>query len=50
MNDENDHKILPFLEKGIAQVALIVKDFDKTVETFWNMYGIGPWHFYTYIF
>jgi hypothetical protein len=39
---------LPFLQNGIAQVALVVKDLDKTVENYWRYFGIGPWHFYTY--
>lgn len=39
---------LPFLQNGIAQVAIIVKDLDKTVEMYWSVFGIGPWHFYTY--
>ena len=39
---------VPFLKKGIAQVALVVEDLDATVENYWRMFGIGPWHFYTY--
>ena len=39
---------LPFLQNGIAQVAILVKDLDKTVENYWTLFGIGPWHFYTY--
>ena len=39
---------LPFLQNGIAQVAILVEDLDKTVENYWTMFGIGPWHFYTY--
>jgi catechol 2,3-dioxygenase-like lactoylglutathione lyase family enzyme len=39
---------LPFLKNGIAQVAILVKDLDATVENYWTMFGIGPWHFYTY--
>jgi methylmalonyl-CoA/ethylmalonyl-CoA epimerase len=39
---------LPFLRNGIAQVAILVKDLEKTVEHYWIMFGIGPWHFYTY--
>ena len=39
---------LPFLKNGIAQVAILVEDLDKTVENYWTMFGIGPWHFYTY--
>jgi hypothetical protein len=41
-------KPLPFLRNGVAQVALVVKDLDKTVENYWKLYGIGPWYFYTY--
>jgi catechol 2,3-dioxygenase-like lactoylglutathione lyase family enzyme len=39
---------LPFLQKGIAQIGMVVKDLDKTVEMYWKVFGIGPWHFYTY--
>jgi methylmalonyl-CoA/ethylmalonyl-CoA epimerase len=39
---------LPFLQNGVAQIAFIVKDLDRTVETYWKVFGIGPWHFYTY--
>jgi methylmalonyl-CoA/ethylmalonyl-CoA epimerase len=39
---------LPFLQNGVAQVALVVKDLDETVENYWKFFGIGPWHFYTY--
>jgi catechol 2,3-dioxygenase-like lactoylglutathione lyase family enzyme len=39
---------LPFLKNGIAQVAIVVKDLDATVENYWNQFGIGPWQFYTY--
>ena len=39
---------LPFLKSGIAQVAILVKDLEETVENYWAMFGIGPWYFYTY--
>lgn len=39
---------LPFLQNGVAQIALVVKDLDKTVEMYWKVFGVGPWHFYTY--
>lgn len=39
---------LPFLKNGIAQVAILVEDLDKTVENYWTLFGLGPWHFYTY--
>jgi methylmalonyl-CoA/ethylmalonyl-CoA epimerase len=40
--------VLPFLQDGIAQIAFIVKDLDRTVEMYWKTFGVGPWHFYTY--
>jgi hypothetical protein len=39
---------LPFLKNGIDQIALVVEDIDKGVEAFWKLFGIGPWHIYTY--
>jgi 4-hydroxyphenylpyruvate dioxygenase and related hemolysins len=39
---------LSFLQNGIAQVAILVEDLEKTVENYWTLFGIGPWHFYTY--
>jgi catechol 2,3-dioxygenase-like lactoylglutathione lyase family enzyme len=39
---------LPFLKNGIAQVGLVVEDLEKAVEAYWRLFGIGPWHFYTY--
>jgi len=39
---------LSFLDKGVAQVALVVENLDQAVENYWKRFGIGPWHFYTY--
>jgi len=39
---------LPFLASGIAQVALVVEDLDEAMKQYWEMFGIGPWHVYTY--
>ena len=39
---------LPFLDNGIAQIAFVVEDLDRTVEMYHRTFGIGPWHFYTY--
>jgi methylmalonyl-CoA/ethylmalonyl-CoA epimerase len=36
------------LKDGVWQIALLVPDLDKAVETYWKMFGIGPWHIYTY--
>ena len=32
----------------MAQVCILVPDLEKTVENFYHIFGIGPWHFYTY--
>jgi catechol 2,3-dioxygenase-like lactoylglutathione lyase family enzyme len=39
---------LSFLQNGVAQVALIVEDLEEAVESYYRLFGIGPWHFYTY--
>ncbi|MGC9348165.1 MAG: VOC family protein [Anaerolineae bacterium] len=39
---------LPFLDDGVAQVAIIVEDLDAAMKTYWELFGIGPWHIYTY--
>jgi hypothetical protein len=39
---------LPFLEAGVAQLGFVVRDLDQAVECWWKMFGIGPWHYYTY--
>lgn len=38
----------PFPIREIAQICVIVPDLDKAVENYWKIFGIGPWHFYTY--
>ena len=48
MSREAMKRKLPFLKNGVAQVAIIVEDLDKAVEYYWKLFGIGPWHFYTY--
>ena len=41
-------KKLSFIDKGIAQVAIIVPNLEEAVENYWKLLGIGDWHFYTY--
>jgi catechol 2,3-dioxygenase-like lactoylglutathione lyase family enzyme len=33
----------PIKVTQIQQVCIVVKDLQKTVEAFWNIFGIGPW-------
>jgi methylmalonyl-CoA/ethylmalonyl-CoA epimerase len=45
---ENHSTPLPFLKDGIAQVGLVVPELERAVEAWWKLFGVGPWHFYTY--
>lgn len=47
MQMTND-KTLPFLQNGIAQVAILVPNLEEAVQHYWKRFGIGDWHFYTY--
>jgi methylmalonyl-CoA/ethylmalonyl-CoA epimerase len=38
----------PFPVEEIAQIGILVEDLDKAVENYWKIFGVGPWHFYTY--
>ena len=38
--------VLPI--QGIAQIALVVRNLEETVEHWYRVLGVGPWHFYTY--
>lgn len=48
MTTREPDRCLPFLKGGISQVALVVEDLDKAVERYWTVFGVGPWHFYSY--
>ena len=45
---EKKGPLFPILEKGVAQLGFVVPDLDAAVESWWKLFGIGPWHFYTY--
>jgi methylmalonyl-CoA/ethylmalonyl-CoA epimerase len=45
---QDTNQALDFLKKGIAQLAIIVEDLDTAVKNYWDIFGIGPWYFYTY--
>jgi methylmalonyl-CoA/ethylmalonyl-CoA epimerase len=38
----------PFPITNIAQICVIVPNVDQAVENYWDIFGIGPWSFYTY--
>lgn len=38
----------PFPITNIAQICVIVPNLDKAVKNYWEVFGIGPWSFYTY--
>lgn len=43
----SEHKAA-FPVGGMAQVCIIVPDLDKAIRNFYHIFGIGPWHYYTY--
>ncbi|MCD6175067.1 MAG: VOC family protein [Planctomycetes bacterium] len=44
----NQKKEPAFPIRDIAQICIVVPDLEKATENFWKVFGIGPWHFYTY--
>lgn len=44
----NENAPLPFLQAGIAQVAILVPDLMAAIKHYHEDFGIGPWHIYTY--
>lgn len=34
--------------KQVLQIGVVVKDLQKAMERYWNIFGIGPWHIYTF--
>jgi catechol 2,3-dioxygenase-like lactoylglutathione lyase family enzyme len=48
MSENKEQGALPFLSNGVSQVALVVPDLEAAVKGYWSLFGIGPWHFYTY--
>jgi len=45
---DEGHSQAPFPITNIAQICVIVPDLDRAVANYWNVFGIGPWSFYTY--
>jgi methylmalonyl-CoA/ethylmalonyl-CoA epimerase len=39
---------LSFLQNGATQVCILVPKLEPVVEAYYKLFGIGPWHFYTY--
>ena len=48
MMNKKDETQPVFPLNDVAQIAILVPDIDKAVETYWKRFGIGPWHHYTY--
>lgn len=45
--DRQDKRIKPFFQK-ILEVAFVVKSVDRTVRTYADSYGIGPWEIWDF--
>lgn len=39
---------LPFHQNGMTQAGILVPDLEAAVKHYHTLFGIGPWHFYTY--
>jgi catechol 2,3-dioxygenase-like lactoylglutathione lyase family enzyme len=37
-----------YARRGIDQIAIVVEDVDRAVQRYYELFGIEPWHFYTY--
>ena len=48
MSVNRQAKTLPFLENGVAQIAILVPDLMAAINHYHYDFGIGPWHIYTY--
>jgi len=48
MGKEERECLLPFLDRGVTQVAWVVENLEASVKTFYHVFGVGPWHFYRY--
>ena len=33
--------------KQVLQIGIVVKDLQKAMKQYWEIFGIGPWHIYT---
>ncbi len=44
----DEDKKSDLLNNGVAQIGIIVENLEATVERYCRVFGIGPWHFYTY--
>ncbi len=45
---KNNKQVPKFPAGDLVQVCIIVPDLEKAVKNFYHIFGIGPWHFYTY--
>ena len=32
----------------VAQIGIVVRDLQKTIEEYWNIFGVGPWSIWKY--
>ncbi|MDR2767993.1 MAG: VOC family protein [Treponema sp.] len=37
-----------FLDRSIGQIGYVVENVEETVKCYYELFGIGNWHFYTY--
>jgi len=48
LNGEPKRPLADYARQGVTQIAIIVEDVEKTAQHYFDLFGIEPWHFYTY--
>lgn len=48
-SDNHDGRLLAkYAQQGMTQIAILVEDLEHSVCRYQKLFGIEPWHFYTY--
>ncbi|NMC47714.1 MAG: hypothetical protein GYA52_12885 [Chloroflexi bacterium] len=47
-HEESAAPLAEYTHQGVTQIAIIVPDVEKTAHRYTQLFGVGPWHFYTY--
>lgn len=48
MGNRFETRRLGFLDEGVAQIAFVVEDLEAVVRRYHELFGVCPWHLYTY--
>jgi len=48
MPAETNEPKVPFLKRGVDQIAILVPDLDVAMKNWWELLGVGPWAVFTF--